>query len=47
MFGTGPETFPEVRNWSGEPPGGPEVVEGPLGGREVFRRPFQRSGSSR
>ena len=29
MSGTGQETLPEVWKWSGDPPGGPEVVERP------------------
>ena len=35
--GSGEETLPKVRKWSGDPPGGPEVIG----------RPFRRSGSGR
>ena len=36
--GTCREIPPEVRNWSGDPPGGPEVVGRPFGGPKVVRR---------
>ena len=33
------ETLPEIRNCSGDPPEGPEVVGGPPGGQELVGRP--------
>ena len=56
-FGTGWETQPEVRNWSGDPPGSPElvgvspvglqVVGGYPGGPEMVGRPSRMSGRGR
>ena len=46
-FGTGCVTLPEVRNWLGDPSGGPEVVRGPPGGPKVVGRPSRRSKSGR
>ena len=43
----GRETLTEVQKWSGNPPGGPEVVGEPPGGVEVVGTTSQRSGSSR
>ena len=56
--GSGRDTIPAVRKWSGDPPGGPEVVGRPSrriqnwsgdppGGPEVVCRPARRSGSGR
>ena len=41
-FGSNRETIPEVRKWSGDHPGGPEVVGDPPEGSEVVRRPSRR-----
>ena len=45
--GTGRETLPKVRKWSGDPPGGPEEVGRPSLRSEVVGRPSRRSGSGR
>ena len=41
-FGDGTETLPEVRKWSGDPPGGPELVGRPAWtsgtGRETLQQ---------
>ena len=47
MSGSGWETLPEVRKWSGDPLAGPEVVRGPLEGPELVGRLSRRSGSGR
>ena len=43
-FGSGQETLPEFWKWSGDRPGGLELVRDPKVGPEVVRRPSQRSG---
>ena len=45
--GSGQKTLPEVRKWSGDPSGNPEVVGYPPGCVELVGRPFRRSGSGR
>ena len=47
MSGSGWETLPEVRKWSGDPLAGPEVVRSPIGGPELVGRLSQRSGTGR
>ena len=44
---SGWETIPEVRNWSGDPPGGPEVVGRPSVGPELVGRSLHSNVSSR
>ena len=44
---SGRGTILQIRKWSGDPSGGPEVVGGPLGGAEVIGEPSQWSGSGR
>ena len=45
--GNGRDILSEVRNCSGDPPGGPEVIGDPLGGPEVVGRPSPTFGSGR
>ena len=42
--GTGRETLGEVWDGSGDPPGGPGLVEYPMGGSRLVEGPSQRSG---
>ena len=44
---TGRETLADFRNWSGDPPGVPEMIEDYPGGVEVIGRPSRRLGSGR
>ena len=46
-FGSGRVTLPEVWKWSGDPPGGPEVVVRSSRRLKVVGRPSRRSGSGR
>ena len=45
--GTGRDTLPEIRKWSGDSPGGLEVVGDPPECPEVVGRNSRRSGSCR
>ena len=47
MDGSGRKTLWQVRMWSEDPPGRPEVVGDPPGGPEVVGRLFGRSGCGR
>ena len=46
-FGTGLETLFEVRNWSGDPTGGLELVERPSQSSLTGRETLQRFGTGR
>ena len=45
--GSSRETLPEVWKWSGDPPGGPEVVRDHPEGEKLVGRPTQWYGSGR